>query len=180
VSWEFNGLPRSAAHFLRGRGAHGGGNAGKFFRGRWKKRIDIPVLEPFLGKRFIPRKIKQILSLCGLAEQVISSSSVMTLVPPTPTRENFPMSHGYKCIFSILLIGALFSPVIFGGCAVRGSYRVYDPAYEDYHVWGRNETVYYQRWEGETHRDHREFRQRSTGEQKEYWTWRHAHHDDDH
>jgi hypothetical protein len=90
------------------------------------------------------------------------------------------MSRGYKIIPSILLAGALFSPVIFGGCAARASYRVYDPAYGDYHAWDHNEAVYYQRWEGETHRDHREFAKRSADEQKEYFAWRHGHSEEKH
>jgi len=90
------------------------------------------------------------------------------------------MACGYKFISSILLAGALCSPIIFEGCAVRASYRVYDRAYEDYHVWDNNEVVYYQRWEGETHRDHREFAKRSPDEQKQYWTWRHARSDEKH
>lgn len=88
------------------------------------------------------------------------------------------VSRRYRCVSSILLAVALFSPVAFSGCAVRASYRVYDPGHADYHVWDGNEVVYYQRWEVETHRDHREFRKRHSREQKEYWTWRHDHHDD--
>jgi hypothetical protein len=37
-----------------------------------------------------------------------------------------------------------------------------------------NEVVYYQQWETDTHRDHRDFRRRKDDEQKEYWTWRHS------
>jgi len=88
------------------------------------------------------------------------------------------MSRGYRYVSSIILAVALFSPVVFSGCAVRASYRVYDPGHADYHVWGNNEVVYYQRWEVETHRDHQEFKKRHSDEQKEYWTWRHDHHDD--
>lgn len=88
------------------------------------------------------------------------------------------MSCGHRYVSSILLAVTLFSPVVFGGCAVRASYRVYDPGHADYHVWDGNEGVYYQRWEVETHRDHREFKKRHSDEQKEYWTWRHDHHDD--
>jgi len=66
--------------------------------------------------------------------------------------------------------------VVLGGCAARASYRVYDPYYEDYHVWNRNEVAYYQRWEVESHRDHKEFAKRDSGEQKEYLTWRHNQH----
>jgi hypothetical protein len=90
------------------------------------------------------------------------------------------MSRAVRYVSSILLAAALFSPVIFGGCAARASYRVYDPAYGDYHVWDRNEVAYYQRWEGETHRDHREFAKRGADEQKEYFSWRHSHSEEKH
>jgi hypothetical protein len=73
----------------------------------------------------------------------------------------------------VLVAVALFAPGAFNGCAVHGSYRAYDPAYEDYHVWNSGEEGYYTRWEVETHRDHRDFRKRNADEQKEYWTWRH-------
>lgn len=59
------------------------------------------------------------------------------------------MSRGYQFSFSVVLVGAVCSPAIFGGCAVRASYRVYDPAYEDSHAWDRDEVLYYQRWEDE-------------------------------
>jgi hypothetical protein len=90
------------------------------------------------------------------------------------------MSRGRKFISSTLLAAALLSPMVFSGCAVRASYRTYDPAYQDYHAWDNNEVVFYQRWEVETHRDHREFRKRHADEQQEYWNWRHNHHDDKH
>jgi hypothetical protein len=35
------------------------------------------------------------------------------------------------------------------------------------------ETVYYNRWEHETHRPHVELNRRAAAEQKEYWDWRH-------
>jgi hypothetical protein len=81
---------------------------------------------------------------------------------------------------SLLIAAALALPltatVFMSGCAERASVRVYDPYYSDYHVWNRDEVVYYNRWENETHRDHREFKQRKSDEQKEYWTWRHSQH----
>lgn len=86
------------------------------------------------------------------------------------------MSRIHRDVSSILLGAAIFSTVVLSGCAVHGSYRVYDPAYADYHVWDSNEGVYYQRWEVETHRDHREFKKRHADEQKEYWNWRHNQH----
>ena len=90
------------------------------------------------------------------------------------------MFRGHRYISAILLALALFLPLVLSGCAVGASYRVYDPGYKDYHQWDNDEVVYYQRWEVETHRDHREFKKRHADEQNEYWTWRHNHHDDQH
>jgi len=90
------------------------------------------------------------------------------------------MTRGDRYVTSLLLGVAIFSPMVFNGCAARASYRVYDRSYSDYHAWDSNEVVFYQRWEVETHRDHREFRKRHADEQKEYWSWRHNHHDDRH
>jgi hypothetical protein len=92
------------------------------------------------------------------------------------------MSRGHSYIASIL--SAVLStievswPVIFSGCAAHAFYRVYDPGYSDYHVWDKDEAGYYQHWEVETHRRHRDFRKRNSDELKEYWTWRHSHHDE--
>jgi len=83
------------------------------------------------------------------------------------------MTHKKRLGSSILLSAALLSPVLFTGCSVHASYRTYDPAYGDYHVWDNAEVGYYSRWEVETHRDHRDFRKRNADEQKEYWAWRH-------
>jgi hypothetical protein len=90
------------------------------------------------------------------------------------------MSRGHKFVSSFLLATAFCLPLVINGCAARASYRVYDPYNRDYHQWDNNEVVYYQRWEVETHRDHREFKKRQKDEQKEYWNWRHNHHDDQH
>lgn len=87
------------------------------------------------------------------------------------------MSRGRRYVSSMLLAAAIFFPMVFSGCAARGSYRVYDRSYADHHVWNSNEVVFYQRWEVETHRDHREFRKRHNDEQKVYWAWRHNHHE---
>jgi Spy/CpxP family protein refolding chaperone len=40
-----------------------------------------------------------------------------------------------------------------------------------------NETVIYNKWEVETHRDHKEINQRTADEQKEYRDWRGKHPD---
>ena len=70
------------------------------------------------------------------------------------------------------LVGAaILVPLGTAGCAHE--YRVYDDGHRDYHVWNRSEVTFYARWETETHRDHREFRDRKGDEQREYFEWRH-------
>lgn len=38
--------------------------------------------------------------------------------------------------------------------------------------WSDAEEPNYEQWEHETHRDHRDFSQRSSDEQNAYWSWR--------
>jgi hypothetical protein len=77
----------------------------------------------------------------------------------------------------LLAVALVDFPIAFSGCAARA--RVYDVDHGDYHRWDRNEVAYYERWEVETHRDHRDFDRRSDNEKREYWNWRHAHEDKD-
>lgn len=49
---------------------------------------------------------------------------------------------------TILLGVALLSPVMLTGCAEHATVRVYDPYYNDYHVWNDREVVYYRQWVG--------------------------------
>jgi hypothetical protein len=85
------------------------------------------------------------------------------------------MTSGYRGVSSLLLAIAFLVPAMTTACATRG-YQ--DPYYNDYHRWDRHETVYYRQWTNENHRDYRDFRRLNHDEQKEYWTWRHGHHDD--
>lgn len=75
-----------------------------------------------------------------------------------------------RILSGLALTTALSAPMLFGGCS---THRTYDPYYNDYHAWNNDEVVYYNRWEHDTHRDHRDFKKRNADEQKEYWTWRH-------
>jgi len=80
-----------------------------------------------------------------------------------------------------LLLGSTLATSLAGLGCEHHYYRAYDPYYTDYHVWDRDEVVYYRRWSDETHRDwHRDFRRLRPEEQREYWTWRHNHGDRDH
>lgn len=85
-----------------------------------------------------------------------------------------------KCRYfrSVLLGAALLSPLMITGCAahVSAGYRVYDPYYRDYHVWGPGEDVYYNRWLGERHYERRDFRRLNRDQQRDYWQWRHGQH----
>lgn len=78
-------------------------------------------------------------------------------------------------------VGSLLTALVFlcltgiAGCAARGSVRIYDAEYHDYHYWNHNEVVYYQQWEAETHRQDEDFQGRSRSDQDEYWRWRHQH-----
>ena len=77
-----------------------------------------------------------------------------------------------------LSVAMLVIPVVILGCATR--VRVYDEEHRDYHAWNHGEVMYYQRWEAESHRDHKDFNHRTEAEKKEYWNWRHTHGDNDH
>ena len=88
------------------------------------------------------------------------------------------MRRRSRTLPALLLAGALAVPVAIAGCSANVGYRTYDPYYNDYHVWNHDEVVYYTNWEHETHREHRDFKKRSPEEQKEYFTWRHSHEQD--
>jgi hypothetical protein len=83
-----------------------------------------------------------------------------------------------RCVPTILLHTALLSAATFVGCSahVSAGYRVYDPYYSDYHVWGPGEDVYYRQWLGDRHYQYKDFRRLPADRQKDYWTWRHAQH----
>jgi hypothetical protein len=85
------------------------------------------------------------------------------------------LKNSTKCLRLVLIAASLAAPVMITGCAGRVGigYRVYDPYYRDYHAWDDHETVYYNQWAGETHREHREYHKLNRHEQREYWNWRH-------
>jgi hypothetical protein len=83
-----------------------------------------------------------------------------------------------KLILSMAVAAALVTPIVMSGCAVRARY--YDADHQDYHRWNHDEDRFYLQWESDTHREHRDFRDRDKHEQQEYWDWRHQHENDHH
>ena len=91
------------------------------------------------------------------------------------------MSIDSKHVTPVLLGITLVCSIVGIGCSAHHQYRLYDPYYTDYHVWTRDEAIYYRQWSNENHRDaNRDFRRLTHEEQKEYWTWQHNHGDQDH
>jgi hypothetical protein len=67
-------------------------------------------------------------------------------------------------IARLLMAGVLAFPVagLLNGCAGQAG--------------NQDESAYYSRWEAETHREHRDIKERNKDEQSEYDRWRHDHH----
>jgi len=88
------------------------------------------------------------------------------------------MPFRFKKLASIVLAAGFSLPLLMAGCTGRVGvgYRVHDGYYGDDHRWDNDQVVYYNRWERDNHRDHRDFRKRSDKEQREYWEWRHNQH----
>ena len=63
------------------------------------------------------------------------------------------MRSSFRHFAPLLLAMAITSPVVMTGCRTQ-------------------ETVYYNQWEHETHREHRDLNQRTEAEQREYSDWR--------
>jgi hypothetical protein len=59
----------------------------------------------------------------------------------------------FKHFAPLLLAVAITSPVVMAGCRSQ-------------------ETVYYNQWEHDTHREHRDLNKRTEAEQREYSDWR--------
>jgi hypothetical protein len=86
------------------------------------------------------------------------------------------MKQGSRFLSSWILAAVVAFSVIGMGCAHHHYYRVYDPYYNDYHVWNDQEVGYYHQWAVEHNREpDRDFRKLRPEEQKEYWSWRHSH-----
>jgi len=79
------------------------------------------------------------------------------------------------CIGALVLSAAMVTPLLTSGCAAR--LRYYDYDHHDYHHWDNREDHEYRIWLGERHYQYREFNSLSGDQQRDYWNWRHNHHD---
>ena len=59
------------------------------------------------------------------------------------------------------------------------SRRYEDKAHKDSHEWNTGEDQAYRRYLQEHHRKYNDFAKAKQSEQNNYWTWRHAHPDND-
>jgi hypothetical protein len=66
------------------------------------------------------------------------------------------MRSMFKHVAPLLLAVVITSPALITGCRSQ-------------------ETVYYNQWEHDTHREHRDLNKRTDSEQKEYSDWRRSH-----
>jgi hypothetical protein len=70
------------------------------------------------------------------------------------------------------IAAALASALLAAGCArVR-----YSPSFYNYVSWSHVESMYYDQWEHDTHREHVDFIVRSNADMEQYWKWRQSHH----
>lgn len=85
------------------------------------------------------------------------------------------MTRSLVSVRTLMMSAVVFLQFFLGACAEHNSYRVDDGYYHDHHDWDDREQSYYVQWENESHREHRDFKARSSDEQNEYWKWRHSH-----
>lgn len=72
--------------------------------------------------------------------------------------------------------GAMFLALSSGCSGTVGlgyGYRVYDPYYGDYHVWGPEDNAVYLGWENENHYPHRDFRRLSPDRRRAFFEYQH-------
>jgi hypothetical protein len=95
----------------------------------------------------------------------------------------------HSALLSFLILGTLTAPTLaYAANAApaaaqsersreRAERRVYDREHKDYHVWDDAEDRLYHTWLETKHFVNREFSKLNRTEQRDYWRWRHDHHD---
>jgi hypothetical protein len=72
----------------------------------------------------------------------------------------------------MLLVAGLASSMAVGACY---HHHEYDNDDRRGARWSATEEPYYERWEQDRHKDHRDYNQRQNDEQHDYWQWRQSH-----
>lgn len=72
-----------------------------------------------------------------------------------------------------LVLATVLATGSIAACSRPNDYS--DSVYGDRHRWDSREEAAYRRWEAERRFEHLEYARRTEAEQREYWTWRHAH-----
>jgi hypothetical protein len=74
------------------------------------------------------------------------------------------MRYRFRLLSALMIAGAVASPVIVAGCFhhqyANGS-------------WSDSEGPHSAQWEQSTNQQHKDYASRSSGEQQQYWSWRH-------
>jgi hypothetical protein len=81
-------------------------------------------------------------------------------------------------IGALVLAAAIVAPLASTvGATPQVVVRFYARDHHDYHNWDDNEARYYETYRHDHHEYNVEFRRTSRAQQREYWRWRHEHHD---
>jgi len=74
------------------------------------------------------------------------------------------MRYGFRLLSALMIAGAVASPAVVTGCFhhqyANGS-------------WSDSEGPHYAQWEQSTNQQHKDYASRNSGEQQQYWSWRH-------
>ena len=82
-----------------------------------------------------------------------------------------------KVLFALIMGAALMASAP-AGLRADDAHRYYDRDHKDYHEWNENESRAYRHWLTEERpRQYHDWNRASRAEQREYWRWRHEHHD---
>lgn len=76
-------------------------------------------------------------------------------------------------------VHGLYFTLLFAGLISVSAFGCYHHNDHDHDYvamqWSAGEEPNYERWEQDTHRDHKDWNQRSADEQHSYWDWRKSH-----
>ena len=97
------------------------------------------------------------------------------------------MRVGYRYGGALLLAASLAAPCVAKAEEIVGRVgnnrvvvRVYDPYQRDYHSWDTTEDGAYRQYLTERQWKYRHISRLRRTQRREYWTWRHNHHEFDH